>query len=98
MSKSSITTKSTPGQILRSEFLDEMGISARKLATDINVPANRITEIIRGRRGITADTALRLARYFGTSPQLWLNLQTNYDLYIARRDHGGEIKKIRSAA
>jgi len=69
-----------PGEILKEEFLDEMGITQYKLAKDINVPPRRINEIVQGKRSITADTALRLGRYFGISPQFWTNLQAHYDL------------------
>ena len=65
-----------PGEILREEFLKPLGMSANALATALQVPSNRITEILRGRRYVSADTAMRLARYFGTSPEFWLNLQT----------------------
>jgi addiction module HigA family antidote len=71
-----------PGEILKEEFLDEMGISQYKLAKDINVPARRINEIVHQKRAISADTALRLGRYFGISPQFWINLQSHYDLEI----------------
>ncbi len=69
-----------PGEILMGEFLDPMGISQYRLAKDISVPPRRINEIVHGKRSITADTALRLGRFFGISPQFWLNLQTRYDL------------------
>lgn len=69
-----------PGEILREEFLKPMGISINRLARDIVVPPGRISEIVNGKRGITADTALRLARFFGVSPELWLGLQAEYDL------------------
>jgi addiction module HigA family antidote len=72
-----------PGEILREEFLDPMGISQYRLAKDISVPPRRINEIVHGKRSITADTALRLGRFFGMSPQFWLNLQTRYDLEVA---------------
>ncbi|MEM1096568.1 MAG: HigA family addiction module antitoxin [Bacteroidota bacterium] len=72
-----------PGEVLGEEFLQPLGLTARALALAIRVPANRITEIVRGRRGISADTALRLARYFGTSTAFWLNLQSGYDLQVA---------------
>ena len=75
---SRITTH--PGEMLRAEFLEPYSMSARALAEAIGVPANRITDIIRQRRGVTADTALRLARYFKTTPDFWLNLQTAHDL------------------
>jgi len=71
-----------PGEILMEEFLEPMGISQYRLAKDISVPARRINEIVHGKRSITADTALRLGRYFGMSPQFWLNLQTRYDLEV----------------
>ena len=69
-----------PGEILMEEFLQPMGISQYRLAKDISVPPRRINEIVHGKRAITADTALRLGRFFGMSPQFWLNLQTRYDL------------------
>jgi antitoxin HigA-1 len=70
-----------------------MGISAHKLALDLHVPASRIDEIIKGKRGVTADTALRLSRYFGNSAQFWMNLQTNYDLEIAKREKWQDISR-----
>ena len=73
-----------PGEILREEFLVPLGISMNKLALDLHVPAPRIGEIVHRRRGITSDTALRLARYFDTTPNFWMNLQTAYDLDVAR--------------
>ena len=72
-----------PGEILLDEFLEPMGISQYLLAKDISVPIRRINEIVHGKRSITADTALRLGRFFGMSPQFWLNLQTRYDLEVA---------------
>ena len=72
-----------PGEILIEEFLEPMGISQYRLAKDIRVPPRRINEIVHGKRAITADTALRLGRFFGMSPQFWLNLQTRYDLEVA---------------
>lgn len=71
-----------PGEILHEEFLVPMGISQYRLATDIGVSPRRINEIVHGTRALTANTALRLGRYFGTSPQFWLNLQSHYDLEI----------------
>ena len=71
-----------PGEILMEEFLEPMGISQYRLAKDISVPPRRINEIVHGKRSITADTALRLGRFFGMSPQFWLNLQTRYDLEV----------------
>ena len=73
-----------PGEILLEEFLKPMGISQYRLAKDINVPPRRINEIVHGQRGITADTALRLARFFGTSPEIWMSLQSRYDVEIAK--------------
>jgi len=72
-----------PGQILMEEFLEPMWISQYRLAKDISVPPRRINEIVHGKRSITADTALRLGRFFAMSPQFWLNLQTRYDLEVA---------------
>ena len=71
-----------PGEILLEEFLTPMGISQYRLAKDISVPARRINEIVHGKRAVTADTALRLGRFFGTSAQFWLNLQSHFDLEI----------------
>jgi len=78
-----------PGEILLEEFLEPMEISQYRLAKDISVPARRINEIVHGKRGVTADTALRLARYFGTSERFWLNLQAGFDLDV-QRDRLGE--------
>jgi addiction module HigA family antidote len=75
----------TPGEMLREEFLKEYGLSQNRLARAIGISPNRIAEIVANRRRISADTALRLALYFGNSPEFWLNLQTHYDLKIARR-------------
>lgn len=74
----------TPGDVLRAEFLEPMRLSARALARDIGVPANRITEILNGERTVTAETALLLERRFGTSPEFWMNLQMAHDLEMAR--------------
>jgi addiction module HigA family antidote len=82
-----------PGEILVEEFLDPMGLSQYRLAKDISVPARRINEIVLGKRGITADTALRLARYFGMSEQFWMNLQTHFDLEIEKRRLRGRLVK-----
>jgi len=81
-----------PGEILREE-LAEIGISANAFAAAIRVPANRVTGILNGTRSITADTALRLAKYFGTTAEFWLNLQSAYDLKIAKRSAGKKIEK-----
>ena len=78
--KSKLLSNITPGEILDEEFLKPMGITPCRLAKDIGVPPRRINEIVNGLRGITADTALRLGRYFGMSPEFWLNLQSHYDL------------------
>jgi addiction module HigA family antidote len=74
-----------PGEILKAEFLNEMDLSAYALAQALHVPANRITHIVNGERAITADTALRLSRFFGTTAEFWLNLQLHYDLTVAQR-------------
>jgi addiction module HigA family antidote len=79
--------------MLREEFMKPMGLSANRLAMDLRIPVTRINEIIRQRRSVTADTALRLARYFGNSPEFWLNLQRQYDLTLARQKSLGEIEK-----
>ncbi len=76
----------TPGEMLKEEFLVEYGLSQNQLAKAIGISPNRIAEIINNRRRITADTALRLGLYFGNSPEFWLNLQTHYDLKLARRN------------
>jgi antitoxin HigA-1 len=75
----------TPGSMLREEFLAEYGLSQNQLAKAIGISPNRIAEIVHNRRRITADTAVRLALYFGNSPEFWMNLQTNYDLKMAQR-------------
>lgn len=72
-----------PGEILLEEFMKPLGISQNRLARDLKVPPRRINEIVHGRRGITIDTALRLARHFGTSVEFWINLQTHYELEVA---------------
>ena len=82
-----------PGEVLKDQ-LDEIGMSARELARQVNVPANRITEIINGRRRITGDTALRLGHWFGTGPELWLNLQSTYERNRAEKEIGAEIRKL----
>ncbi len=81
-----------PGEILLEEFLKSMGISQNRLALDIRVPARRINEIVHGKRRITADTALRLAKYFDMSPQFWLGLQMDYDLDIAEDQLSKRLK------
>jgi len=82
-----------PGEILLEEFLKPMGMSAHQLAIALRVPATRISEIVNQNRGITASTALRLSRYFGTSPKFWLNLQASYELEVAEDRLGESIKR-----
>ncbi|MGO9298630.1 MAG: HigA family addiction module antitoxin [Streptosporangiaceae bacterium] len=83
-----------PGEILAEEFLDPLGVSQYQLAKEIRVPARRINEIVHGQRRISADTALRLARYFGTSERFWVNLQTRYDLEIEKDRLGATLDEI----
>jgi addiction module HigA family antidote len=83
-----------PGEILLEEFLGPLGVTQHRLATEINVPPRRINEIVHGKRRITADTALRLARYFGTSDQFWLNLQTRFDLETSKDRLGVALDSI----
>ncbi len=82
-----------PGEILREEFLEPLGVSQYRLAKDVSVPPRRINEIVRGSRSITADTALRLARFFGTSERFWLNLQTRYDLEVQKARLGDRLNR-----
>src|SRR5437016_12917847 len=82
-----------PGEILQQDFLVPLGISMNKLSLDLHVPVTRIAEIVHGRRSITSDTALRLARYFNTSARFWLNLQSAYDLDIAEDNLQHEIER-----
>ena len=82
-----------PGEILMEEFLAPLGISQYRLAKDIGVPPRRINEIVHGTRGVTADTALRLALFFGTTPQFWMNLQSHYDLAISKKEIGLKLEK-----
>jgi addiction module HigA family antidote len=91
--KSKLLSNITPGEILEKEFLEPMGITQYRLAKDIAVPPRRINEIIKGERAITADTALRLGRYFQMSPQFWLNLQSHYDLELTQDRLGGRLTK-----
>jgi addiction module HigA family antidote len=106
MSKSSIITKETKrprktkmlppihaGEILREEFMKPLGISINQLARDLRVPVTRMSEIVNERRGITADTALRLARYFNNSVQFWINLQKSYEIEVAERSLGETIAR-----
>ena len=82
-----------PGEILFEEFMKPFGISINRLARDIAVPPGRISAIVNGQRAISADTALRLGRYFGVSPEIWVGLQGDYDLRVAQRTIGPEVEK-----
>lgn len=82
-----------PGEVLLEEFLEPMDISQNRLAVSIGVPARRINEIVLGRRGITADTALRLAKFFGSSAEFWLGLQAQYDLDVTAEKLGGRLEQ-----
>ena len=82
-----------PGEILRQDLMKPLGLSINRLARDLRVPVTRMSEIVNGRRSISADTALRLARYFGSSPQLWMNLQAAYDLDVVRRASAIRIER-----
>lgn len=82
-----------PGVTLREDFMKPYELSANGLSKALGIPQNRISDIVRGRRGITADTALRLERAFGVSGSFWLNLQSHYELEVAKRDNGSAIKK-----
>lgn len=82
-----------PGEILQEEFMAPLGLSAAELARALHVPANRITGLVHGQRAITADTALRLSRYFGTTPEFWMRLQADHDLRRARRNVAAEIER-----
>jgi antitoxin HigA-1 len=83
-----------PGEILRLDFLEPMGITSYRLSKDIGVAQTRMSEILAGKRSITADTALRLSRYFGNSAQFWLNLQVQYDLRKAQAENGADYDRI----
>jgi addiction module HigA family antidote len=82
-----------PGEILLEEFLNPLGVSQYRLAKDVSVPPRRINEIVRGLRAITADTALRLARHFGTTERFWLNLQAHYDLEVEKERLAGRLER-----
>ncbi len=85
-----------PGEVLREDFMKPLGLSINQLARDLDVPPNRIGAIVNGMRSITADTALRLGTYFGVSPEIWLGLQTGYDLRLTlQRDGGHIIRSVR---
>jgi addiction module HigA family antidote len=85
-----------PGEILLEEFLSPLGVSQYRLAADIGVPARRINEIVLSKRGISADTALRLGHFFGTTPQFWMNLQARFDLETQRDLIGAKIEKLKA--
>jgi addiction module HigA family antidote len=82
-----------PGEILLTEFMEPLGITAYRLAKDLHISAPRINDLVRGKRGITADTALRLARYFGNSAEFWIGLQSGYDLWMAAKSKS--LNKVR---
>ena len=84
-----------PGEVLREEFLKPMGLSVYRLAKEIHVPAPRVNDVVLEKRGITADTAVRLARFFGTSEQFWMNLQASYDVRKAKAELAKELGKIK---
>ena len=84
-----------PGEMLLEEFLKPMGLTQRDLASGIRVPYQRVNDLVNGRRGVTPSTALRLARFFGTSPDLWMNLQLRWDLYRAQQSEGADLRQIR---
>jgi addiction module HigA family antidote len=92
MSSNDLLDLITPGEILREDFMEPMDISINQLSRDLAVPPNRISEIVNGKRGLTADTALRLERYFGVEAQFWLNLQSEYDLRVMKRKVGRDIE------
>jgi addiction module HigA family antidote len=91
--KNSLVANITPGEILAEDFLGPLGLSQYRLARDIGVPPRRINEIVKGERAITADTALRLGRYFKMSPEFWLNLQSHYDLEIEQQRLGKRLQR-----
>ena len=93
-----VRLRTHPGEVLREEYLVPLGLSARALAKELGVPANRLTEIMRGTRDVTADTAIRLGRYFRTDPRFWLNLQTAHDLSKAEKAHSYRKIVPRTAA
>ena len=82
-----------PGEILIEEFMKPLGLSTNRVARDLRVPVTRIADIVNGRRGVSSDTALRLGRYFGTTPEFWMNLQSAYDLEVAERDSRASIER-----
>ncbi len=88
-------TPTHPGEMLLAEFLTPMGLSQRDLADGIRVPYQRVNELVNGRRGISPSTALRLAKFFGTTPDLWMNLQLRWDLYHAQTAESSELNRIK---
>lgn len=94
MTEQTIMAPIHPGETLQTQFLEPLDITQYRLAKDIGVTATRVSELVHGKRKITADTALRLGRYFGTSPQFWLNLQSHYDLEVRREEAGNQIDQI----
>ena len=87
-----------PGKVLQADFLNPFGITQHKVAVEIGVPPRRINEIVHGKCGISADTALRLASYFGTTPRFWMNLQSNYELRVARTKAAEDLERIEPLA
>ena len=85
-----------PGEILEKEFLEPLNLSQYRLAVDLGVPPRRINEIVHGLRGVTADTALRLGHYFGTSAQFWMNLQARFDLQVEEDRSGAKIRRLKA--
>ncbi|MBL7212634.1 MAG: HigA family addiction module antidote protein [Desulfobacteraceae bacterium] len=93
MSANKLLDPITPGEILREDFMEPLGLSINKLSRDLSVPPNRISGIVNGKRSITADTALRLQRYFSVEAQFWLNLQTEYNLRMIKRKIWSDIER-----
>lgn len=87
-----------PGDILKTEFMEPLGISAYRMAKELHISAPRMNDVVRGKRSITADTAIRLGRFFGTSPQMWLNLQNDYDLRLASSSEHKEVRPLHKVA
>jgi antitoxin HigA-1 len=88
-----------PGEILLTEFMEPLGLTAYRLAKDLHISIPRVNDLVRGKRGITADTALRLSRYFGNSAQFWIGLQSGYDLWVASKSKGlNKVKPRKKAA
>jgi len=87
-----------PGEVLRTEFMEPLGLTAYRLAKELRISAPRVNDLIRGKRGIPADTALRLSRYFGNSPQFWIGLQSGHDLWLAARERSWTTVKPRKQA